>query len=566
MIQLRDYQQEGLQVVEKEFSSEVFRQLIVLPCGTGKTILMAAIAKLYNKKTLILTHREELISQTTKKVRLFWPYASLGICKAQRNSIQKQIVIASVQTSSKPKRLHQLQGQDFEILLIDEAHHAAAATYKKIITALGFNQTNTKLLVGFTATPTRNDKNQLGDVFEKVVFMRSISTMIKAGYLCPVFGRKILTTTSLDHVASRMGDFISGQLSNAVNTPERNAFIVQKYQAYASSRKGIAFCVDVQHCKDLAAAFRAQGIKATAIWGAMPPKDRQRVLKNLKKGTIRIAVSCGVLTEGFDEPSIDVIVMARPTKSRGLYIQCVGRGLRLSMGKSDCLVLDFADSGHDLNSLMSLSKAIPEAPVVVEEKEKRIQEKSPEKISARVVELYDKEFDLLGQTRFLWVALGDDEYSLSDDEHNEIVVRPQGNSYSASLYSKGQAASIISEPLPLDYCQGVCEDFARMHLKIKYADTSGQWLQGANHMPPTQAQVTFLAKHDMSCKGMSRARTSFEIRKVIALQNKERRIHSNDPITLPQKEFLEHYGIPTEGLSKRDAMSLIRELKGNQAR
>jgi len=497
IIKLRDYQKEALKAIEDNFQSKTSRQLIVLPCGTGKTILMAAIAKTYNKKTLILAHRNELLIQTDKKIHLFWPKASVGICKAQQNDISKQIVVASVQTCCREKRLSQLIKQGFEVLLVDEAHHAAADTYKKIIKTLGFDTDKTKLLIGFTATPERNDKNKLGDVFDEVTFMRSISTMIKAGYLSPVFGRKILTTTSLDHVRTHMGDFMPGELSTVVNTPERNAFIVQKFLTYAASRKGVAFCVDVQHCQDLAAEFKAQGIKAAAIWGTMPGEARKRVLRNLKSGKIQVAVSCGVLTEGFDEPSINAVVMARPTKSRGLYIQCIGRGLRPSMGKSDCLVLDFADNGHNLNSVMSLGKTIPEAIEILEQKER--QEQDFEKVNAPVVELCDKEFDLLGQTRFAWIDIGDEEYSLSDDERSEIIIRPQDDGYVSELYFNNKCEGEMREVLPLDYCQGVCEDYARMHLKMSYADTKGKWLYSAQRVDATFNQIKFLNKNKVNC-------------------------------------------------------------------
>lgn len=159
--------------------------------------------------------------------------------------------------------------------------------------------------------------------------------MIKAGFLSPVNGRRILTNFNLNGIKIQNGDFAIGELSKAVNTPERNQFIIDKFKTYAIDRKAIAFCSDVQHCKDLAEAFCKHGIQAKAVWGDMPSEERTQTLDDLKKGVIKIATSCGVLTEGFDEPTIDSIIMARPTRSQTLYIQSVGRGLRLWPSKQD---------------------------------------------------------------------------------------------------------------------------------------------------------------------------------------------------------------------------------------
>jgi len=196
-VQLREYQEEALQEIVKALSEGINKQLIVLPTGSGKTILMAALAKYFNKRTLILAHREELIQQAFDKFKLYWPEADIGICKAERAETNHQIVIGSVQSCCKPKRLAHLKDSEFNIFLIDEAHHATAESYQKIIKELGFHSDKTKLLLGVTATPNRSDKDSLGETFEKITYSRSIATMIKAGYLSPAIGRKILTNFSL---------------------------------------------------------------------------------------------------------------------------------------------------------------------------------------------------------------------------------------------------------------------------------------------------------------------------------------------------------------------------------
>lgn len=557
-IQLREYQEEALNVIAKALSDGISKQLIVLPTGSRKTILMAAIAKHLNKRTLILSHREELIQQAFEKFKLYWPEADIGICKAERDETNHQIVIGSVQSCSKSKRLASLKDSAFDVLLIDEAHHATAESYQKIIKELGFHTDQTKLLLGFTATPNRSDKDSLGETFEKVTYSRSISTMIKAGYLSPAIGRKILTNFSLQNIKVQNGDFSICELAEIVNTPERNAFIAEKYKAYATDRKGVAFCVDVAHCKDLSASFEKVGITSKAVWSEMPTEERRNVLEDLKAGRIQVAMSCGVLTEGFDEPSISCIAMARPTKSQSLYIQCIGRGLRLWPGKQDCLVLDFTDKGHSLDSVMSLSKTMPNT-LEIHESPTGEREKIEKTAKIEVIEECDMEFDLLGCAKFIWIPIGDNEWSLIDDERREIVVRPLKNGFIADIFQNGSKTSIISDPLPLEYCSGVCEDYARRHLKIAFADMSAPWMNA--RVQPTQSQKELLQKHKAYNDGMTKAEASIEIRRIIAMKNKQKRRMLDEPITMKQKFTLMKTGVNTNNMSKMQAMQEISRIK-----
>src|SRR6185295_5575266 len=355
-----------VEAVISSANAGITRQLISLPTGSGKTIIMSALAKELNKRTLILAHRQELITQTVDKLRLVWPEISIGVCQGERDEIHHPVVVGSVQSCSRSKRLEKLRKQDFELLMIDEAHHSVANTYQSIINTLGFNKGANKLLVGVSATCGRDG---LGLIFDEITFSRSISTMINNGYLSPVVGRKILTNLTLEKIRTQNGDFAICDLSGAVNTEERNQFIVEKFLEHAPERKGIAFCCDVQHCKDLAAEFQARGIACCAVWGDMLAEDRERAISNLKHGKMQFVTSCGVLTEGFDEASLSCVVMARPTKSKSLYIQCIGRGLRIYPSKENCLVLDFTDRFHNLDSVMSLTKTIPEAVHIEEQAE-----------------------------------------------------------------------------------------------------------------------------------------------------------------------------------------------------
>lgn len=238
-----------------------------------------------------------------------------------------------------------------------------------------------------------------------------------------------------------------------------------------------------------------------------------------------------VLTEGFDEPSISCIAMARPTKSQSLYIQCIGRGLRLWPGKQDCLVLDFTDKGHSLDSVMSLSKTMPNT-LEIHESPTGEREKIEKTAKIEVIEECDTEFDLLGCAKFIWVPIGDNEWSLMDDDRNEIIMRSNENGYIADIYINGSKTSIVSNPIPIEYCSGVCEDYARRHLKIAFADLKTPWM--SKQSAPTKSQIEFLQKNNAFKNKMNKGEASIEIRKILALKNKQRRQMENEPITSKQ--------------------------------
>ena len=276
MLALRPYQIEAIEAVKEAQSSGINRQLISLPTGTGKTVTFAALARDLNAKTIVLAHREELIQQAADKFRLVWPDADIGIVMADNNDMEKQIVIASVQTVSRKTRLEALKERGFDLMIVDEAHHAASNSYRSIIDTLHFSQGDPhKLLVGVTATPTRGDGQSLGGVFESVVFERNIATMIKAGYLSDLKGKRILTHTDLSSVNTRGGDYIDYQLAEIVNTPQRNDLVVRGYIEHGSQRRAIAFCVDVAHSLALAESFQCAGIRSSAVYGDMNKEGRR---------------------------------------------------------------------------------------------------------------------------------------------------------------------------------------------------------------------------------------------------------------------------------------------------
>lgn len=396
-IELRDYQQEAVDAVISEFKNGVTKQLVALPCGTGKTVIFSALIKHFNTKTLVIAHRTELLKQASDKLKRFWPEAPIGFFNAEQKDIQKQVVIASIQSVSRIPTVVRIGKAGFKLLIIDEAHHSPADSYMRLIKCV-----KPDLLIGVTATPERGDKKSLEKCFDKIVYSKEIPEMIDAGWLCQVEGRKIATYVSLDDVKTRMGDYAVDELEKVINIKERNKLIVTKYKKHAKNRKTVAFCNSVEHCIELAKEFHKRGVKAEAIYGAMPTDKREKILEDLARGRLKVVTSCNVLTEGFDEPSVNCIIMARPTKSRPLYIQMAGRGFRPSKGKKNCLVLDFIDQDHRLRSRLTLKGIVPKAVETRDDpkadEEERLEEvRAKEEDRKRKKRIEDRRLDLLAK-------------------------------------------------------------------------------------------------------------------------------------------------------------------------
>lgn len=305
------------------------------------------------KRGLIIAHRQELIDQPVERLRQIAPEwianiadrPRIGIVMAERNECNRQLTVATIQTLSSKKRLDQLLAHGpIDVLVVDETHHATAATYMKLYQAL--KEVNPELkLLGVTATPQRADGDGLSKVFDHVAAKITIADLVKLGWLVKPRWLGIKTGISLAGVKSNNGDFVASQLAAAMDTPQGQRLIVESYQKFATERKAIAFTASVQGAHDLAAAFCKAGIRAQAIDASTPKEDRRTILGDFRAGRIQILTNCQVLTEGFDAPGTSCILMCRPTQSDGLYCQMIGRGFRPKAGRAlpdeDCLILDF---------------------------------------------------------------------------------------------------------------------------------------------------------------------------------------------------------------------------------
>jgi superfamily II DNA or RNA helicase len=355
VVSLRDYQDAAVDHVAHAIGTDGKRRVVVvLPTGSGKTVVFGALAHAWLSdsmgRVLVLAHRDELIQQAAAKLSLWLPRHLIGIVKAQRDETDAPVVVASVQTLKNEKRLARV-GQ-FGLIVIDEAHHASAASYRTILRELGAFRADGPVVVGVTATPKRADGVRLDDVFEHIAYAKTYTEMVAARYLAPVESRVF---DLVEHAMGKPklgldGDYSEGWLEGVMlraNAPDK---IVEAWKAEAYDRPTIVFTPTVSVAKAVAEAFNGAGVSAAWVSGAMPTQERRVVLAGLAAGRIRVVANCAVLTEGFDEPSISCIVIGRPTMNESLYIQMVGRGTRLhpESGKASCLILDMVGCADQL--------------------------------------------------------------------------------------------------------------------------------------------------------------------------------------------------------------------------
>ena len=456
---LRPYQHEALAAIDRAGGRGIRRALLVLPTGCGKTIIFAEHIRRRGGRALVLVHRDELARQADAKIRLVTANASIGIVKAERNELHCPVTIASVQTVSRPARLAQLGG--FDLIVIDEAHHAVAESYRTILEALRAFETDGPLVLGVTATADRADGRGLADIFEAIVFEVGMLEMIEQGYLANLRALQIRLAADFDQLHTRAGDFIESEAEELLFAAHAPEHAVTAYQEHAPGRKALVFTSGVDLAHAMAAAFSDAGIAAAAVDGTMPLHERRDVLARFERGDIRVVCNCAVLTEGYDEPDIDCILIARPTKSRPLYQQMVGRGTRPWPGKDHCQILDCvgATTRHDLVTTASLFGVEPEALEHDTVVEAVLRQRARDAVANEQAQIVAQTIDLFRQRRLHWIHGAGETFILACGV-GQIVLRPDGDGWTAT-YRDRDGVAIIGSHLPLDYAQGAAEDHVR---------------------------------------------------------------------------------------------------------
>ena len=333
-LRLRPYQLAAQKAIVEERKRGFRVQLVSLATGLGKSGVIATLPELLELRpsdvTLVVAHRDELIQQLVEKMKAQNPDAVVGVEKADDYASEDcTIIVATVQTLTGPRlnRFAAKFGRRIALFVIDEAHHAAAPTYRAILDKI-LTKRPDATVIGFTATPQRGDGARLVDIFPDIVYSMDARAAIDAGYLVPVRSYAIATETNLDDVSSRGGDFVLGQLADAVDTEERNKRVVDAYVQLTPGMKTLVFTASVEHARNVAHLFKEAGVKAAFASGDTPTAEREAIVAGFRGHKIDVLVNCGLYLEGFDVPSIQVIINARPTKSTTLYTQVTGRGLR----------------------------------------------------------------------------------------------------------------------------------------------------------------------------------------------------------------------------------------------
>jgi ATP-dependent helicase IRC3 len=370
---LRPYQEQAIQNILERREAGVQKQLASLFTGGGKTVIFANLPEHMPKgsQEIVIAHTEELVEQAAEKIAKWNPHLSIAVDMANRKADGREdVIVASVQSLSARNgaRLEKYDPARVCWLVVDEAHHAVAGSYRTVIDHFMVNPFTT--LTGFTATPNRADGLAMGSVFEEIVFQYGMLDGISDGWLSDVHGFMLKTGADISHLNNR--DFNNDEkLTKAINTVNRNEALVKGWIQYLWPRQTIFFTQNIQHAIDLEAAFKRQGLQAAAVWGSDP--DRRKKLEAYRRGDLQILINAQLLIEGFDMWQVEAVVPATPIKSQGRLIQMVGRGTRLQEGisnlvewrklglltdehKQNCLVMDPMDNfgRHSLATLPSL--------------------------------------------------------------------------------------------------------------------------------------------------------------------------------------------------------------------
>lgn len=351
-MELYDYQQQVIDQLRHEMARLLSigkrpRVMLQLPTGAGKTVVASELMRGAARKrtpTLFVAHRSELIYQTSDKLTRFGVPHGL-IIPSESRPVGHTTLVGTIQSVTSRARSNRIDYPDLKFVFVDEAHRAAATSYRDLIETYP-----EAFVVGLSATPVRTDGRGLGDVFNSIIQGPSIDQLTAMGRLVPV---RYFAPESYDltGVRTRGGDFVDSDLDAAVNKTTLVGNIVVEWQRIAGDRKTVVFASSVAHSRAIARRFQECGIRAAHIDGETKMDERRQILSDLSDGTIQVVCNCQILTEGWDQPDVSCIVLARPTKSVAMYLQIAGRALRPSPGKTDCVIIDHTGTCQRLGAI-----------------------------------------------------------------------------------------------------------------------------------------------------------------------------------------------------------------------
>lgn len=348
-LELKEHQKQALAALRSMREKHETIALLYHATGTGKTVTAVSDAKAFGKRTLFLAHTRELVEQAADTFRALWHPELVGIYMDTVKQPDSYIVCGSIQSVA--LNLEQFHPEDFGYLIIDEAHHASAETYQKVLRYF-----RPAFTLGLTATPERADDQNILDIFKNTAHRLDIQTAVEIGELVPVRCIRIHTNIDLTKVRFNSVQYNIRDLESKIYVPERNTLIVDTFMEYVSNKRTVIFCASVKHAEQIADMIRKRGVQAAAVSGSMKASERREYLVKFQKGEIKALCACDLLNEGWDCPETEVLFMARPTMSKVLYTQQLGRGMRLSEGKECLIVFDFVDNASQYNMPYSMHR------------------------------------------------------------------------------------------------------------------------------------------------------------------------------------------------------------------
>ncbi|KAG5724657.1 putative ATP-dependent helicase IRC3 [Termitomyces sp. T112] len=474
---LRPYQEHCIDACLDALVAGASRIGVSLPTGSGKTtVFISLLSRLTPpasspaaRRSLIIVNSIELARQSAEQVAFLFPSWSVEIEQGGKHHAtgEADVTVATYQTLLNPQRLEKFNPRQLKAIIIDEAHHAAAPSYRRLLSYFDANIQNPDStfkppvlphkipVIGFSATFSRHDGLALGSVFERIVYHRDFLQMIKEEWLCDVRFTSVRANLNLKNVTinSRSGDFTPSSLAQVVNSQSINELVVKTWIDRAATRKStLVFCVNIAHVVALTQTFRNHGIDARYVYAQTPIKERQALIASFKAGQFPVLINCAILTEGTDIPNIDCVVIARPTRSRNVFAQMIGRGMRLSpnTGKRDCRIIDFVDNTSRTAGVVSVPTLFGLSPEDIDiddetiaSLERRVEEfiatsdadadNVPRPTMVTYTE-YEDPFSLVGDSsgaphismlsKYAWVACGSDIYVLDLMGRGHIRVEP----------------------------------------------------------------------------------------------------------------------------------------------
>jgi superfamily II DNA or RNA helicase len=526
-LKLRPYQQQAIDAVFDAWVDGMRRPAIVLPTGAGKTVVFSHLIAQFRDRegfgspgprVIVLVHRDELADQAMNKIRSVCPDLSVGKVKAESNDVHADVMVCSVQTISRTSRLGQVSppGNGVGLIITDESHHAAAKSYQKVYGAFP-----DALQLGVTATMERGDGVGLGSTWEDVVYSKSLLWMVKNGFLVsPRAYTEASSGLDLGNVKSTGGDYQAGDLGRALEESDLALSLPAMHKEKAGDRPTVVFTPTVATAQQLSESFTAFGTPAAVVSGETPRDERHRVFEDFRLGRTQVLVNCMVLTEGWDAPWASCAIIARPTRSRSLYQQMVGRVLRPWKGKEDALVINVAGAGGKLCTLVDLEPGVVEEVrdgETLDEAEEREAAEAEER-APRALPISLKETSLFTGSSHAWLETRGGVMFISAGEYTFFLWpsrQDQGSWDVCWMDKKGSAAISPHRSLPLEVAMSWAEAEAEEYGSFSVS-RKASWRKGK----PSPAQVDFARALGIEPDGMTKA----ELSDAISVAKESRRL------------------------------------------